>query len=122
MVIVMLLTATTASGVAAKGRPMRAAVTQAGCGSLTVQASWWKKLTVRSVQVSYSIGGPVQGIFGLGDDNGFASPVSIPVSGLPYSAPTTTYSLVVSLYADTAFPGTQLIDSTTAEVTLACSV
>ena len=120
MAIVMLLTATTASGVAAKGRPMRASIAQASCGRLIVETSWWKKVTVRSVYVSYAVNGDNQGSFSLGDANGLVSPTSLPVSGLRFSFPTTTYSVVVSLYADTGFPGSQLIDSTTAEVTVAC--
>ena len=81
MAIVMLLTATTASGVAAKGRPMRASITQASCGRLIVETSRWNKVTVRSVYVSYAVNGENQGSFGLGDANGLVSPTSLPVSG-----------------------------------------
>ena len=120
--LVLLLSALAVPEVAAKGRPTRVAFTQVACGSVAFEATWWKQLTPQSVWALLFIGSGSnpQQVVTVADPTGIASPFAYSFQLVGFSIPTTTYRVVVSLYADMA--GQTLLGMAESSVTLSCSI
>jgi hypothetical protein len=121
IVVVVLLSLAAVSAVWAKGRPTRAEFTQVSCGSFTVTAAWWKKLNVQTVWADTYLNGALQGFDTIANSSGITSPWSFSRSP-GFGSPSTTYTVVVSIYGDTDFPPQVLLDTATTTTTISCSL
>jgi hypothetical protein len=117
---VLLLSAVIAPGVLAKGKPTRVEITQASCGSVTADVSWWKKLDVHEVRALAYFNGSFQQIQDRTSTNAFTSPQTITFGSLPFSGAVTTYRVDVFLYSDTA--AQNQLDSGTASISFNCAI
>lgn len=121
LAVVLLLSAVMAPGVLAKGRPARVEFSQASCGDITAQVSWWKKSDVHEIRMDVYFGNSLyQTRTRTSGAAPFTSPQLVEASFLPFAGGATTYRVDVFLYSDSAEQNQ--VGSGTASITIDCVI